>query len=424
MANTCAGFTAAVPVTVQPRIVCSSDGGVNWGTSAVVGTGDFPRITVGQDGFVYVVFVSGSSILINKYSSCANGLVQQTGFPRTVTSAFTGVNCATRTAPAGLDRCNGNNVLGGPTVAVDDTNANHIYVAYANTTATGNEDVILQDSTDGGVTWTRPAVTINTTATAHRFMPWVCSAGGAAFVSWYDTRFAVTGNSDDLTDFFGGSAVLDGAGNLTASSELRLSQVSDPTCATGWPAPANTRTSPEACPTQPQLAGTCSITTGTFCDFSDCTAGGGPPCQCPVGETCNTGRGFPKYGDYNGSACAINRFYASWASATSPPGVVPPSTNIDVFFACPPSPGLGTLTFTDTTAPIFATPPLPVTAMSCVGVALGNVVARDVCGTAPPTVSNNAPAIFPAGMSTVTWTATDAAGNWPTATQDVTDAVT
>jgi len=49
---------------------------------------------------------------------------------------------------------------------------------------------------------------------------------------------------------------------------------------------------------------------------------------------------------------------------------------------------------------------------------LGVVTANDlVDGTVP--VSNNAPATFPLGITTVTWTATDAAGNTAAATQNI-----
>ena len=52
------------------------------------------------------------------------------------------------------------------------------------------------------------------------------------------------------------------------------------------------------------------------------------------------------------------------------------------------------------------------------GVALGTPVASDNCSLA--SVTNNAPAQFSAGVTTVTWTATDASGNIATATQTVT----
>ncbi|MFM8596585.1 MAG: PKD-like domain-containing protein, partial [Flavobacteriales bacterium] len=52
---------------------------------------------------------------------------------------------------------------------------------------------------------------------------------------------------------------------------------------------------------------------------------------------------------------------------------------------------------------------------TAVGVALGTPVVSDNCTVA--SVTNNAPALFPIGTTTVTWTVTDASGNTATATQ-------
>ncbi|MCB0400725.1 MAG: HYR domain-containing protein, partial [Flavobacteriales bacterium] len=51
--------------------------------------------------------------------------------------------------------------------------------------------------------------------------------------------------------------------------------------------------------------------------------------------------------------------------------------------------------------------------------AIGTATATDNC-TATPTITNDAPASFPIGNTTVTWTATDASGNFATCTQVVT----
>jgi gliding motility-associated-like protein len=76
----------------------------------------------------------------------------------------------------------------------------------------------------------------------------------------------------------------------------------------------------------------------------------------------------------------------------------------------------------DNTAPVI-TAPLNVTVtpnLGCeaIGVTLGSPVTSDNCSVA--SVSNDAPAIFPIGTTTVTWTVTDASGNTSTATQIVT----
>jgi hypothetical protein len=73
-------------------------------------------------------------------------------------------------------------------------------------------------------------------------------------------------------------------------------------------------------------------------------------------------------------------------------------------------------------APGLTAPP-PVTLTSCSGsaaLALGRPTLSDVCGAPPITVTNDAPDVFPLGTTTVTWHATDGAGNVRTATQTVT----
>ena len=73
----------------------------------------------------------------------------------------------------------------------------------------------------------------------------------------------------------------------------------------------------------------------------------------------------------------------------------------------------------DNTNPVIV-PPANVTmapnfACEAIGVNLGAPVTSDNCSVA--TVSNDAPAIFPLGLTTVTWTVVDGSGNTSTATQ-------
>lgn len=332
---------------VVPTIVCSTDSGATWtAKAAVAAAGEFPRITVGQDGFVYVVYRSGASIMLNKFSSCGAGLTQQVGFPVTVVAGISDVACPV----PGLDRCNLRNVLSSQMVAVDDTDASHVFVAYAvNTVAPtmagsyvdGNENVLVQDSTDGGATWPAAGtVQVNAAVTGRRFMPWVCSTSGAAYVTWFDMRAATMAQNDEA-EFYCGTARRE-AGGLTAGAELKISTVSDNLCASGWPTSTQDVSDSESCSAQPQLAGSCvgaGGPTGVPCDFSNCgTANCGAPmgvgggCECNAGETCQCGGGSPKYGDYNGNACVARKLYTAWASATSPPGINPASTSIDAFF--------------------------------------------------------------------------------------------
>jgi hypothetical protein len=86
---------------------------------------------------------------------------------------------------------------------------------------------------------------------------------------------------------------------------------------------------------QPQTWGVCKLnpapnpdtSSNLPCDFNQTT--------CAMGETCvSRGGGCPKYGDYNGNACAAGRIYSAWAASTSPLNVTPatPTNRIDTFF--------------------------------------------------------------------------------------------
>lgn len=65
-------------------------------------------------------------------------------------------------------------------------------------------------------------------------------------------------------------------------------------------------------------------------------------------------------------------------------------------------------------------PPPDITLASCDDRRIGFAMAADVCDAEPVTVTNDAPARFLSGTTTVTWTATDTSGNQSTARQLVT----
>jgi hypothetical protein len=297
----------------EADVTCSPDSGATWAPRLPLeGGSDFPRVTVGQDGFLYAVYRNGGNIRIDKFNACTTSGAQMTrapgGFPKTV-SAFTSfAGCEVMNGFGGLDRCNDGNILSSPTVTVDDTNASHVYASWANNTASNNENILVADSTDGGANWRAP-VTINTNVTARRFMPWACASGGSAFVTWYDRR-AATATNNDLTDYFAASAGLSGGNLVPNNDEFQISTTSDPQCNL-WPAAPRSTWDSENCSVQPENAGRCSVSTNIRCDFS------GDGTQCPMGETCQTGGGAPKYGDYNGNACVLGRFYTVFASGVS-----------------------------------------------------------------------------------------------------------
>jgi len=328
-----------------PRITCSLDGGKTWSVRAHVGAGDFPRITVGSDGFVYVAYYKGSHILLNKFSDCDDGLEPQEDFPVKVAS-FDAIPCPV----PGLDRCNAGNTLASQMVAVDDTNPSHVYVAFATNTAANNDDIRVYDSLDGGLSWKNSPVTVNKEVPARRFLPWVCAAGGIASVTWFDRR-AATKAEDDLTAYFRGSAQrVTPPGVLQANPESNVSRVNDPQCASGWPAGERSAKDATSCST-PQLAGQCRLPCAQTKPPS-CTGplvGSQTPCDlnkpggCTVpGESCQRwGRGVPKYGDYVGNACTpsvkeagIPTVCSVWASGTPAKGVDVEGSGIHVYASC------------------------------------------------------------------------------------------
>jgi len=80
-----------------------------------------------------------------------------------------------------------------------------------------------------------------------------------------------------------------------------------------------------------------------------------------------------------------------------------------------------TVTIVDTTSPIITAPDsitVEATSANSNTVALGNPVSSDLVDI--PSISNNAPDVFPVGETTVTWTAVDDSGNSASATQTVT----
>ena len=298
----------------QPRIVCSSNGGTSFIAPVSVGTGQRPRVVVGGDGFVYVTYMTPSSILLNKYSSCASGLQQQRGFPVTVTS-YNPVRCPV----TGLDRCS--NGLSSPMVAVDDQMPSHVYITWATDRMDDVETIKVADSLDGGKTFPRK-VTVSDSVARRRFMPWICTTRSVAYLGWYDRYYTTTANND-LTRYFGASVASDGV-SLVANTVFDFSGVDDAQCRL-WPcAPDNTFNATTRS-VQPQLAGICSAPAGKRCDYSN------PSAYCAAGATCQTARGCPKYGDYNGIGCAAGNVYRAWAAGAPPPGVTAPGTSVKLY---------------------------------------------------------------------------------------------
>jgi hypothetical protein len=308
-------------------VACSQDGGLNWNSDLTTLNStsvDFPRISVGPDGSflvayaVYSSFPTTYALNVRKWSSCASGFTpgKQVQVVKTVTEV---------TDMPGVDR----QVQGNYSPAFDDSDgsAQKIFLAYANEPSAGNDDVHVAESRDGGATWPLDSI-VNTVATGQRYFPWVCSTVGKKFVTWYDRRNSSAANPD-LTAYYRSSVSDNGTPSTVGiGTESNVSGVDDPQCASGFPSSVRGAIEETGCKNLPAgfiQGGTCQAT---------CAAGAAPPCgslaacdfraspRCanPT-ETCQPGGGQPKYGDYNGSACALGTLFTAWASATPPKGV-------------------------------------------------------------------------------------------------------
>jgi hypothetical protein len=331
----CADLGAAHFVT---QLSCSQDGGQTWTRSIKIDDrGRHPRLGVSRSGRPYVIAVrssSGGAIDLTRASHCADGLAIDDDFP-VVVDNFGGVACPV----PGLDRCNTGNTLTSPTVSPDTGRELTIFASFATRTEDGNENIVARASEDGGLTFPVSAIVNDRTHRARRFMPWSCAVSGGVYVGWYDREVA-TAAENDLTRYH--AAFLQyRPDNILATTEsfplfraIDLSRgAADAQCSL-WPSSPRNLSDSESCSRQPQQAGrvpgadgTCNAPGPGRCDFSD-SATATPSLNCCLGL------GSPKYGDYNGIACAGQRAFVAWASATAPAGVpAPPANSMGTYFA-------------------------------------------------------------------------------------------
>lgn len=127
-----------------------------------------------------------------------------------------------------------------------------------------------------------------------------------------------------------------------------------------------------------------------------------------------------------GAATAADLCDASVPVTNDAPGIFPLGTTTVTWSATDDSGNSASapqaVTVVDTTPPALVPPPAVVAecaSPSGTPVSLGTPTVADVCWTTV-SVANNAPPLFPLGLTTVTWTATDGSSNTSTAAQAVT----
>ena len=308
-------------------VACSTDGGLNWTIDLNTLTksgGDFPRMSVGPDGSLLVAYAvygpTTYSLQAQKWDSCASGF-KPNGSPQTIVKVVTEV-----TDMAGLDRAPSGNYS--PAHDDSDGSGQRIFVSYANEASAGNDDIHVSETRDGGTTWPLDSI-VSTASNGRKFFPYICSTVGKKFVTWYDRRNS-SAASPDLTAFYRSTVSDNGsASTVGIGAETNVSGIDDPQCSSGFSSAGVLNGLEEtACKNLPAgfiQGGTCQLATcppnvpapcgtGNACDFRAAT-----PCPT-VGEACQPSGGAPKYGDYNGSACAQGTLFTAWASSTPAKG--------------------------------------------------------------------------------------------------------
>jgi hypothetical protein len=322
-------------------ISCSNDGGKSWGAvdlSSINAAGaDFPRMAVAPDGSLYVLYRTGGlaySLYVQKYESCHKGFTRVNDFPVLIKDSIGMVGDM-----AGLDR----RAIGQYMIAPDDSDmtGQRLFVVFLDEVRVREDDVRIAESTKGGASWTVMSMPLNTSPAGHRFMPWACATNGTVHATWYDRRNSSATKSDLTTYFSRGFSDTTGSGTLTFEPEVNMSgswgDFDDPQCLSGFGVRAISTTAEETlCTNLPPLPA--QVFAG-MCTPSGCTPTDEPPCgtrqpcdfrntsnPCSTaGETCNTGSGSAKYGDYNGAACARGNLFMAWATATVPQGICAPA---------------------------------------------------------------------------------------------------
>ncbi len=194
----------------------SVDGGATFSTPFFVpadGSGELPGITVSPSGDVFVSTptfdpVTGQDLHRIRVSKLTNG-------GTTLTQTIVAADPVT-SLPSPLPG-NSFRTITIPQIAAD---SRGLYLVWDDFRS-GDADVLVSRSTDGGSTWTSP-LRVNDVSTGQQFLPTVATSGGIVSIAWYDSRLN-TGTTITALDVFYTQST---DGGLTFSSNSRITSSS------------------------------------------------------------------------------------------------------------------------------------------------------------------------------------------------------
>ena len=176
-------------------------------------TGGLPGVAVDTAGNVYV-----STVAFNNITGFALNYVQVTKVTNGGTVVAANVKAVNPTTglpsplPGGRFR-----TFTIPQIAADSQGVYLVFDDYR----TGDANVLLTKSTDGGTTWTSPSL-VNDVTTGQQFFPTITSSAGTLSIAWYDSRFNPGSTLNTLDLFYTGSI----DAGVTFAPSVRVTSVS------------------------------------------------------------------------------------------------------------------------------------------------------------------------------------------------------